>query len=172
MAKVRRAAPEAMTTHAQPRAAKGGIAAGDPVFGRVFRAGPFAARAVLGSVRRGLATRGVPRPVCEDVELVLAEVINNVVEHAYADGDGPITLTVSLAPGRIICLIQDEGAPMGAARPAAGLAPVPAPVPPASEAALPEGGFGWGLIHQLTSVVEYRRDGSRNRLHLEIAREQ
>ncbi|WP_245605407.1 ATP-binding protein [Roseicyclus elongatus] len=33
---------------------------------------------------------------------------------------------------------------------------------------LPEGGFGWLLIHQISTALTYRRDGGENRLSLTL----
>ena len=46
-------------------------------------------------------------------ELVLAEVLNNVAEHAYGDGQGPVAhhARARLAAG-FQCLIVDQGAAM------------------------------------------------------------
>ena len=67
--------------------------------------------------------------VAEDrstAEIVLAEVLNNVVEHAYAQGSGPILLTLSLGDGLLHCRVEDEGAAM----PGGSLRRVGHPIPP------------------------------------------
>ena len=33
---------------------------------------------------------------------------------------------------------------------------------------LPEGGFGWGMIRDLTDDLSYRRDGARNELRFTV----
>jgi serine/threonine-protein kinase RsbW len=95
------------------------------------------------------------------VELVLAEVLNNVAEHAYFAGFGTVEVTLTPAVDGFGCLIIDYGDAMpGNALPegrppwAEGLAPDD----------LPEGGFGWHLIRSLARDIAYRRDGAENRL--------
>ncbi|MEM6896142.1 MAG: ATP-binding protein, partial [Pseudomonadota bacterium] len=47
------------------------------------------------------------------VELVLAEVLNNVAEHAYEEkGDGKIALDMRYQPGGISIALKDYGKPM------------------------------------------------------------
>ena len=111
---------------------------------------------------------GISQSQCRDVEIVLVEAVNNVVEHACAD--------LSDASGRITCLtkgdslvieISDTGRPMPEFR-----------LPPRSKADLsvplanlPEGGFGWSLIREITSNVSYERINGQNRLILEFRAE-
>ena len=105
-------------------------------------------------------------PVCDlppeqkhTVELVLAEVLNNIAEHAYADAPGHVAVTVVLVADGIACEVVDEGAAMpGGALPEGNL----------PEEHLPEGGFGWHLIRSLTRDVAYRRQRGTNRLTFHI----
>lgn len=97
-------------------------------------------------------------------EIVLAEVLNNVVEHAYAAAPGPIRLWLDQAPGRLCCRIEDEGAPMPEGRLPAGR------LPEASE--LAEGGFGWHLIRSLALDLHYERSGGTNLLCFDLPAEQ
>jgi len=95
------------------------------------------------------------------VELVLAEVLNNVAEHAYATGQGDVSVTLCREPQGLHCLIVDSGAPMPD-----GVLP-PGRLPAAVDvdlADLPEGGFGWHLIHNLTQGLHYARQDGQNRL--------
>lgn len=98
------------------------------------------------------------------IELLLAEVLNNIVEHAYAEGAGLITLDLRGMPGRLCCLVRDEGHPMPAGRLPEGLAPTIARATPD----LPEGGFGWFLIRSLTRELRYEREPGCNRLSFSI----
>lgn len=98
------------------------------------------------------------------IELVLAEVLNNIVEHAYSDGVGLITLDLRRAHGRLCCLLRDEGHPMPAGRLPPGFAPTLA----SARADLPEGGFGWFLIRSLTRDLRYDREPGCNRLSFSI----
>lgn len=97
----------------------------------------------------------------ETAELVLAEVLNNVVEHACANlADGRISLEVRRFDTRLRCRIQDNGRPMPGGNPPDGCPPQPGgPVE-----GLPEGGFGWMLIRGLARNLLYRRTNAGNTL--------
>jgi serine/threonine-protein kinase RsbW len=120
------------------------------------------------SVRAGLADLLARPPMSfmsDDArgtaELVLAEVLNNVAEHAYPHGPGTIAITVSGSARGLDCLVVDDGVAMpGNALPEGrlpGLAAV-------SLDDLPEGGFGWHLIRSLTEGLSYERQQGQNRL--------
>jgi len=95
------------------------------------------------------------------VELVLAEVLNNVAEHGYDGGPGDITVTLGRCCAGLSCLIIDQGRTMPHGRLPPGERPGTAGVPLAD---LPEGGFGWHLIRSLTTDLHYARDQNQNRL--------
>jgi len=95
------------------------------------------------------------------VELVLAEVLNNVAEHAYEEkGDGRIELDVSYIPGGIAIRLQDFGRPMPNGQTPLGM---PANLDVEIDD-LPEGGFGWFLIGELAKDLVYERRGETNHL--------
>lgn len=130
-------------------------------------------RADAASVRRALATAmAVLRDLPLDdqgtdaIELVLAEALNNVVEHAYAERDiGLIELEVMQEGPALAFRISDEGREMPQ-----GMVPRGAmPDLDVSLEELPEGGFGWFLIHEITDGLSYRRQGPRNILEFRIA---
>ena len=98
-------------------------------------------------------------------EIVVAEVLNNIVEHAYAgDPQGDISLELDFAPSALCANFRDAGNAM------------PGNVAPAGKAAdldvptedMPEGGFGWHLIRMLTRELEYERVEDRNHLTIEM----
>jgi serine/threonine-protein kinase RsbW len=92
------------------------------------------------------------------VELVLAEVLNNVAEHAYAGGSGPVEVGLCATPLGLACRIVDRGLAMpGGKLPDGGLPDVAPPD-------FPEGGFGWHLIRSLTADLTYARSAGQNRL--------
>lgn len=97
-------------------------------------------------------------------EIVLAEVLNNIAEHAYSDGEGPIRLWLGWATGRLVCRIEDEGSPMPGGAPPQGRAPRPEE--------LAEGGFGWHLIRSLADDLGYERARGVNRLYFTLPAEQ
>lgn len=95
------------------------------------------------------------------LELALAEVLNNIVEHAYAgQAAGPVRLLVLRQGGTLDCRVEDRGRPMpGLVLPDGRLPSVDGPIED-----LAEGGWGWALIRAVTSDLSYERIGGRNRL--------
>lgn len=132
-------------------------------FHRRFLAEDLETRRVLEELVAELVLGGVGETVVANAELILAEVLNNVVEHAYAAGTGPVELTVERRDDGLECVVADEGKPLPP-----GMVPgddVPAQADPDS---LPEGGFGWHIIRCLTSNLAYQREGGINRLMLHV----
>ena len=101
------------------------------------------------------------------VEIVLAEALNNIVEHAYASQDGEIEITLQLRQNELVCKISDTGLPMPDEKLPAGIL---APLKPAAD--LPEGGFGWHLIRSLSKDLDYRRENGRNQLSFRLDTQQ
>lgn len=96
-------------------------------------------------------------------EIVMAEVLNNIVEHAYAGLPGVIELKLQRRAAELICQVEDAGRPMPGARlPEGGLADFSTPDN------LPEGGFGWHLIRSLARGLSYRRIAGRNVLRFRL----
>lgn len=101
------------------------------------------------------------------VQIVLAEVLNNIVEHAYAERPGQIEISIRHDDGALACRICDSGAALPGRRPPAGTLPPLEDVP-----SLPEGGFGWFLIRSLVSDLTYQRENGRNLLSFRLNCEQ
>lgn len=125
----------------------------------VLRAEPTSVRAALLRVTSVPPVADLASDLRGTVELVLAEVLNNVAEHAYADSSGHVAVTVALQPGALWCEVVDEGAPMPGGILPEGRLP---------EVELPEGGFGWHLIRTMTRDLQYRRQRGTNRLNFII----
>lgn len=130
----------------------------------------FTMQADAGSVRDGLRRVLAAEPLLSlsgedrgNAEIVLAEVLNNVVEHAHAGGSGPILLVLSPGEGCLHCRIEDEGAAMPGDELPAGHPPDPTE--------LPEGGFGWHLIRLLCHDLRYERSGGKNLLSFSLPAE-
>jgi len=95
------------------------------------------------------------------LQIVLTEILNNIVEHAFAGReDGTILVRLQRLPRALSCEITDNGRPMPEGR-----------LPPRNEqdlavprSLLPEGGFGWLMIHDLAEDLSYVRRGDLNRL--------
>lgn len=130
--------------------------------------GPLQARLSIPSdpmaVREGLRALFGTAMLCSlpltargTAEIVLAEALNNIVEHAYADSNGQIDLLLSLQHPDLLCQIEDHGRPMpGDALPSGKLRTF------SNFDDLPEGGFGWHLIRTLSRDLKYQRDAGRN----------
>lgn len=91
------------------------------------------------------------------VEIVLAEALNNIVEHAYPQDDpGDIRLTLRLRRTGLMVEIRDRGRPMPNGRAPLGNHPMVE----FDQDPMPEGGYGWYLIRELVQDLIYdRRDG-------------
>ena len=128
-----------------------------------FPATPRGARdGVVGLVSHQ-AGEGVNRDALGTIEIVLAEVVNNIVEHAYAEHEeGDVQVQYCLTRKVLDVRVLDSGDRL----PNGGLpdGKLPSLDVPADE--LPEGGFGWNLIRTLASDVHYEREEGRNRLAL------
>lgn len=128
-----------------------------------FCATEMAARQAIATVSNWLRSSGLASDRADEVEIALAEAVNNVVEHAYAGLDpGDVRLLCSLRKDHLDIRICDTGAPLPENRLPPGLA-ADLSVPHAD---LPEGGFGWFLIRELTSDIRYDRCGLINHLSL------
>jgi serine/threonine-protein kinase RsbW len=124
----------------------------------VFTADPAAVRAALARLLSASPVQDLPEDDRGTVELVLAEVLNNVAEHAYAGGSGPVEVGLCATSSGIACRIVDRGLAMpGGKLPEGGLPIVDPPD-------FPEGGFGWHLIRSLTADLTYARNAGQNRL--------
>jgi serine/threonine-protein kinase RsbW len=113
-----------------------------------------------------LLLRSLPDSARDAAQIVLAEALNNIVEHAYASGPGgEIELTLWRDGPGLSCRIVDAGAPMPDGRLPSGT--LPAVDGPITD--LPEGGFGWHLIRVLSQDLAYFRSGERNTLTFRVA---
>ncbi len=139
----------------------------DLVLNFVIPATNMAVRRMLHGLNLSLLANGLSDAVMEHVEIVLAEVLNNVVEHAYADRQrGTIAMVTRLKPHKLEIELIDTGAPMPNDQ-------LPSGTLSAHDTAdgdLPEGGFGWHLIRALTDRLDYVREKGQNRLTLHIPR--
>ncbi|WP_298361275.1 ATP-binding protein [uncultured Litoreibacter sp.] len=100
-----------------------------------------------------------------NTHLVLAEVVNNIAEHGYGHSDqGNIEITLELSENEITIETTDFGVPMPNEK-------LPIAVLPDRHVpydTLPEGGFGWYLIHTLAPGPIYTRLGNANILKFVI----
>jgi len=130
----------------------------------VLEADPLSVRQGLRVMRTRLAG-GLSEPAVGSLEIVLAEILNNIVKHAYRDGGGRIDLCIGAVPGALLCRVSDQGRPMPG-----GSLPDPARLQPGLRLAdLPEGGFGWRMVRDLALDLQYRRHAGRNILRFRMA---
>ncbi len=130
-----------------------------------LKATPEDVRKALGEFCAAVRPLGLSAELAGTVELVLAEVLNNIVEHAYAGAnEGLIDFHAWHTNSGFRFEIADEGIEMPGGR-----LPVGEHVTIDTDLnVLPEGGFGWYLIHDLTEDLQYHRAGGRNRLCFSI----
>jgi serine/threonine-protein kinase RsbW len=144
---------------------------------RQFRSSDRETRAALADLCGQLALRGLDEDDLGTLELILAEALNNVTEHAYGPEGGPVEVSLILLGrgggdtdvgssgpnGRILCEVRDYGRPMPPGGPPGPGLPLIAPPDH-----LPEGGFGWHIIRCLVSQLSYERLGNSNRLRMAV----
>lgn len=127
-------------------------------------ADPVAVRHALLAVLRGLEPCKLTDDQRDTLQLILAEVLNNIVEHAYAVAGGQISVHIWAEADALRCEVSDWGLEMpGGVLPRGLSADVDVPVDE-----LPEGGFGWFLIRGLTRELKYQREDGTNRIRFMI----
>lgn len=142
-----------------------------PMFHHIFRADPFAVRQTLGELRARLGATVGPE-MLDRLELVLAEVLNNIVEHG---GGAESVRGAPWAPQVHLCIVSHEGGLAcavtddGVVLPDECLRPRALPGDTGAVEELPEGGFGWYLIQDLTQALCYFREGPRNFLSFHVS---
>ncbi|WP_410218103.1 ATP-binding protein [Paracoccus sp. (in: a-proteobacteria)] len=147
-----------------------------PLFHRVLKAEPVIVRDTLQDVRQRFRHE-ISEDTMGRLELVLAEVMNNVAEHAGPEGTWTIDksgrspkkvsrpvihLCIVRHNSGLACALTDDGNSL----PAECL--LPRGLPSMAPEDLPEGGFGWFLIQDLTQALCYYREESRNYLAFSI----
>lgn len=130
------------------------------IFHHSFPAEPLAVRTAL---RTALARflRQLTQEEAGTLELVLAEALNNIVEHSYSDAAiGTITLSLVRDLRGLSCSISDDGVEL----PSSCLQRITTEAARPTPVDLPEGGFGWYLIRDLVEDLGYHRADGRNLL--------
>ncbi|MCR9114726.1 MAG: ATP-binding protein [Rhodobacteraceae bacterium] len=129
-------------------------------------AAEISVREALIESRRMLSEMGIDPEALGTLELILAEALNNIAEHAYAGLEpGPLVIDMQRRADTLNIHLRDKGRPMpGDTLPKGRL-----PDSSGTRGTLPEGGFGWFLIRDLTDSITYRRDKGENHLHLVVS---
>jgi serine/threonine-protein kinase RsbW len=136
------------------------------LYQRRVPATPEGVRAALGGLSAAIAPLALTLEEAASVQLVLAEALNNIVEHAYAGVDGDhIAILVRQCSDGLHCRLRDSGAPMPDGQ--APLGDYSGPATCIDDQ--PESGFGWFLIRNLARDLEYRRVDGGNELAFRIA---
>lgn len=113
-----------------------------------------------------LTASGVTGDEVSSVEIVLAEALNNIVEHAYPDTkSGQIHLVVRRRNNSLMFEVSDKGRPMPKGRAPLGNHPMSEFN---SHDAMPEGGYGWFLIREIVQDLVYDRRDNENILLFRI----
>lgn len=126
----------------------------------IVEGSPRGVRRALGQMMRALGPLALNPAAAGAVELVLAEALNNVVEHAYAGRGGRIVLDCQPAADGIHVILRDRGIAMPGGR-------VP-PAGPARASGGSDSGFGWDIIRQIAEEITYRREGGENLLMFRV----
>nr|WP_319948565.1 ATP-binding protein [uncultured Shimia sp.] len=128
-------------------------------FNLEFSASPGNVRTALNDLCVFLENNTISENHVGTAQIVAGEVLNNVVEHATRhQADGRIEITCEITFESLIFTVCDNGTPMPPGGiPNKGLPPVDTTLDN-----LPEGGFGWALVHLLTSGITYHRKQDKN----------
>lgn len=117
-------------------------------------------RRTIHEVEEDLLRADIGKEDIGSISIVLAEALNNVVEHALNDRDEQkITLITRQRSRSLLVEIRDSGRPMPRGRAPTGNHPM-------TEFdrfnTLPEGGYGWFLIRELVQDLVYDRQNDEN----------
>lgn len=136
-----------------------------PLFDAMIEATNDDVREALTDVRTVLAKNGLADEELTSIELVLAEAMNNIVEHAYREQGGEISLCMTCGPNGINVNLLDDGYALPD-----GQMPIGKTYQENTALEdLPEGGFGWFLIRQLARDLTYSRNDGQNALTFRFA---
>ena len=98
----------------------------------------------------------------DSVQIALAEVLNNVIEHGYRDASaGAVAVSLSDEDGVLRIMVTDWGHAYPDHTVPDGTLPDPTE--------MSEGGYGWFLIKTLMTDVTYERQLGANHLSLRLA---
>ncbi len=130
-----------------------------------FPSSDMSVRNALEQIKQSLSPLDLSMDDMASVEVVLGEVLNNVVEHAYGQSlDGAIVLSCVRKNHMLRFCVEDEGKSLPNGRlPMGDLPNLDVPLQ-----AIPEGGFGWYLVRNLSFDLSYKRIGQRNVLAFSI----
>ncbi|KIT15670.1 ATP-binding protein [Jannaschia aquimarina] len=136
-----------------------------PILSTRIEGSDTAVSKALATLQAGLTSDLLP---CrDDLMIVLGEALNNIVEHALAlRTDGVIDLSIANVKDRVSVTIRDNGRPL----PPGLLSGADAPSVDCEIDDLPEGGFGWFILHSLADDMVYERLEGVNELSFTLTR--
>ncbi|MEL7253357.1 MAG: ATP-binding protein [Pseudomonadota bacterium] len=119
-----------------------------------FQSDNLSTRDALADIRRAMVKNALHDDLIGRVEIVLAELFNNIAEHAYRDtGEGEVRCSIDLRGSDMIVEVTDQGAPMpGGEMPEGTLPDIDVALDD-----LPEGGFGWFIIRSQVNALSHHR---------------
>lgn len=124
-------------------------------------------REAVSTIRTSLEALHLSEEELVSVELVVAEALNNIVDHAYPpNSDGEIRIKLRQRPRGVMVEIRDDGTPMPNGRAPLGDHPLTDKL---GTNDLPEGGFGWFLIREIARDLIYDRKDGENFLIFRLA---
>lgn len=119
-----------------------------------FQSDHLSTRHALSQIRSAMEGSGLNNDLIGRVEIVLAELFNNIAEHAYRDkGEGEVRCAIELRDASMVVEVTDQGGPMPGGE-------IPEGAPPDMNVdvdELPEGGFGWFIIRSQVDQLSHKR---------------
>ena len=117
---------------------------------------------LLNEIAHWMAQIGALDNKITNVQIVLAEVLNNVIEHGFeSENSGTVEIEIKVFDDSLVIQVSDNGMeftpPNITQTPLQDITDIDG---------LPEGGFGWFLIHEITSSFEFYRMDNKNYLTL------
>ncbi len=119
-------------------------------------AGDFNHVRLLGIAFRAVAETVVPSSEAAQLEIAIIEACNNIVEHAYSQQTGIITMDIQTTSEKLIVHLRDTGSPVPSGLQ---ISASPRDFDISGLDDLPEGGFGLFLMD---TIIDERRYWSEN----------
>ncbi|MEO0372773.1 MAG: ATP-binding protein [Pseudomonadota bacterium] len=128
-----------------------------------FQSDNTSTRAALSDIRDAMAEASFKDDFIGRVEIVMAELFNNIAEHAYRDtGKGDVRCAIDISGSTMVVEVTDQGEPM----PGGEVPDGTLPDIDVDFSDLPEGGFGWFLIRSQVDRLTYERQALGNCTYL------
>jgi serine/threonine-protein kinase RsbW len=112
----------------------------------------------------------IDEAVLDELQLVVAEAVNNIIRHAYREQPGrPISVRLELTAAGITLVFRDSGQAPPPGFPQSRIGSLE--VDPTDLAALGESGRGLAIIMSCVDRMDYARNGSANEMRLSLRRD-